>query len=430
MNARRSAAALAVSVVLGTAGAPAAFADGSPSPKPGAPRGSALPKALYGAKDPKFDGVWRQSLTILAQRSEGVESPAAAVAWLAGQQCADGGFAAYRADTKAPCDPKKGEFTDATAAAVQALAAAGGRGAAVEKGLGWLKQHQNKDGGWGLNPGSPSDANSTAAAIGAFTDAGQDPAKATARGGKSPYDALFALQLGCDAKKDERGAFAYLPEKGELHANGLATTAAALAATGHGFAVKPAGKDVPVQALSCEGAKGDDKAPRDRAEGADAAAAYLAATLAANGQHLTSALPGQKEQPDVGGTADAVLALAAGGHRDAATKALRWLQGKDADAVAWAKDQPAALAKLVLATRAAGGDPQDFAGTDLLRELNATGPAAPSPSATPGESQREKEKKNDNKDDGGFGVWWIVGIGAVAGIGIGFLLSGRKKQQL
>ncbi|MFC0600850.1 prenyltransferase/squalene oxidase repeat-containing protein [Streptomyces palmae] len=423
MNARRTAAALAVSVVLGTAGAPAAFADGSPSPKPAG--GPSLPKALYGDKDPQYDGVWRQSLTILAQHSVGLDSPAAAVDWLAGQQCADGGFTAYRADAKTPCDPKKGEFTDATAAAVQALAAAGGRGAVVDKGVDWLKQHQNKDGGWGLNPGSPSDANSTAAAIGAFAATEQDPAKATTSGGKSPYDALFALQLGCDAKKDERGAFAYLPEKDDaLHPDALASSAATLAATGHGFAVRPADKDVAIEAPSCAGSKGDDKASPDRAGAADSAAAYLSATLAANGQHLKSVLPGQKGQPDVGGTIDAVLALAAGGHREAAAKPLHWLMGKDAGAVAWAKGQPAALAKLVLATRAAGGDPRDFAGTDLVRELNATGPAASAPSA----DATEKNKEKDDDNGGGVSVWWVVAVGAVAGIGIGFLLSGRKKK--
>ncbi|MFH8367491.1 prenyltransferase/squalene oxidase repeat-containing protein [Streptomyces sp. NPDC018031] len=436
MNARRSAAALAVSVVLGTALAPAATAAGAARQDTPKPTASALPEALYGSGDPRFDGVWRQSLALLAQDASGLTPPAAAVDWLAGQQCADGGFAAYRDETATPCEPKKGEFSDATAAAVQALAAVGGRGAVVEKGIAWLKRQQNDDGGWGMNPGSPSDANSTATVIGAFAAAGEDPAGITsAKGGHSPYDALLALQLGCDADRDERGAFAYQPDKGKLHANPLATTAAALAAHGKGFVfdVAKADKtDKPLAPLDCDGGSGDDKAAREPAAGADAATAYLSAALAANGQHLNGTMPGQEKQPDVGGTADAVLALAAGGHREAAAKPLKWLTGKEAGAVAWAEDQPAALAKLILAGRAAGADPRDFGGTDLLRALGETGPGAGTPSADPSGTERKKDSENDkddNDDDGGYGVWWIVGVGAVMGIGIGFLLSGRKKQQ-
>ncbi len=35
------------------------------------------------------------------------------------------------------------------------------------------------------------------------------------------------------------------------------------------------------------------------------------------------------------------------------------------------------------------------------------------------------------KSDGGsaFGLWWFVGVCLVAGIGVGFLLSGRRKRQ-
>ena len=31
-------------------------------------------------------------------------------------------------------------------------------------------------------------------------------------------------------------------------------------------------------------------------------------------------------------------------------------------------------------------------------------------------------------DSGGANVWWIVGAGAAAGMGIGILLSGRRKK--
>ncbi|MFD4999398.1 prenyltransferase/squalene oxidase repeat-containing protein [Streptomyces buecherae] len=443
VHARRGAVALACAVAVGTAAAPlanAAGADEAPSaaasssaPAPGAQK---LPKGLYGAKDPKFDAVWRQSLAFLAQDAVGVTPATEAIDWLTQQQCADGGFPAFRPDTRKSCDPKKGEFSDATGAAVQALAAVEGRGADVAKGLDWLTRHQNKDGGWGMNPGSPSDPNSTAVVIGAFAAADKDPGKVTARSGKNPYDALRNFQLGCDAKQGERGAFGYLPDKdGKLSPNGLATADGALAAQGRGFLVAPAKRSgAEPKPLACDdGAKGDAAKAAGRQGTADAAAAYLAATLTAGDQHLTSAMPGAEPQPDYGSTADAVIALAAGGHKDAAQGPLKWLQASKSGALTWAKGDPGALAKLVLAAHAGGADPRAFGGTDLVEQLNATGPtpAAVSSDGEGKDGEDGKGEKDDKDDDGGgTGVWWVVGVGLVAGIGIGFLLSGRKKQRL
>ncbi|WP_458085937.1 prenyltransferase/squalene oxidase repeat-containing protein [Streptomyces malaysiensis] len=428
MNIRRSVAALslcaALCAALGAAAAPAAVADDGPAGRP---------EGLYGAKDPKFDGVWRQSLALLAQDAVGVAPAKSAIDWLAGQSCADGGFAAYRADTSKACDPKKGEFTDATAAAIQALAAVGGRAETVEKGIGWLKRHQNDDGGWGMNPGGPSDANSTAAAVGAFAATGQDPAKVTVgsgKSGKSPYDALLALQLGCAAKERERGAFAYTEDKGKLAANELATASAALAAQGKGFVFETVGKDsgADPEPLGCAGgAKGGADSPKDAAE---AALAQLSRVMSDTGAHLKSALPGAEDQPDFGGTADAVVALAAAEHSATASKPLQWLQSEDSGTAAWAKGDPGALAKLILAAHAAGANPRDFGGADLVQQLNATGPK-PETAAQGAESSDAKSEEKKDDDDGGVGgVWWTVGVCAVAGMGIGFLISGRKRRQL
>ncbi|MCC2277269.1 MULTISPECIES: prenyltransferase/squalene oxidase repeat-containing protein [Streptomyces] len=411
VHARRGAAALATAAVLGAAAAPAAFADGSPSP--------AAP-GLYGTKDPKFDGVFRQSLVLVAQGTTGLPDEAA-VNWLADQQCSDGGFAGYRADTGKACDPKAGEFTDATSAAVQGLAAAGGRSAAVQKGLDWLKGHQNEDGGWGMTPGAASDANSTSIAIGAFAAARQDPAKAVAKSGKSPYDALLSFQLGCDKKEDERGAFAYMPQKGELQANDLASAAAALAALGKGFgAGAPKQGDKPVKPLECTG---DENAkPQDAEAAADAVAGYLAKKLDADGGQLKSSMPGAPEGPDFGATADAVIALAAGGHREAAGKPLAWLESKDSKTAEWAKGDPGRLAKLILAAHTAGADPRAFGGTDLVRQLADTAPK-PQATATP---QAKEEKKDGGSDSS---RWWVLGAAFVASVGVGILLSGRMKKK-
>ncbi|EFF90770.1 secreted protein, partial [Streptomyces sp. e14] len=120
MNIRRCAAALAAVAVIGIPGSPAFAASPSPSGK------AALPDGLYGSTDPKYDGVWRQSLALLAQHTAGVRPAARAVDWLTGQQCADGSYAAFRADPARACDAKVMVDTNSTAAAVQALAALGG----------------------------------------------------------------------------------------------------------------------------------------------------------------------------------------------------------------------------------------------------------------------------------------------------------------
>lgn len=132
-------------------------------------------------------------------------------------------------------------------------------------------------------------------------------------------------------------------------------------------------------------------------------------------------MPGAKEQPDVGNTADAVVALAAGAHTTAAAKPLKWLEK---NAAGWAKQNgPAAYAQLVLAAHATGTDPRSFGGTDLVAALNATGPE-PAAAAT------KDGKDADGSKGGGFGLVWIIGIGLAIGAGIGFLLSSRKKTQL
>ncbi|MEU8648879.1 prenyltransferase/squalene oxidase repeat-containing protein [Streptomyces sp. NPDC048737] len=410
MNVRRSAAVLAATAVIGAA-TPAVAA--SPSPTPSV----AIPSGLYGTTDPTYDGVWRQSLALLAQDTVGVRPAEKAVDWLTGQQCANGSFAAFRADPATACDAKSMVDTNSTAAAVQALAALGGHEAAAKKAVGWLKSVQNADGGWGYTPGGASDTNSTAVVVGALAAAGEKPAEVV-KGGKSPYDALVGLALPCD----DGGAFAYQPDKqGTLTANADATAAGVLGALGAGLAAG-AGK------------KADDAAcaaPDTPRQAAANGAAHLAKAVAKNG-YLTSVLPGAENQPDYGNTADAVVALAAQGGAGQAGKPLAWLQR---NASAWAKQSgPAAWAQLVFAAHATGTDPRAFGGTDLVAALNATGPA---PQATDSAKEGTADEAGEADDtDGaeedpedGFGVWWTVGVFLVAGVGIGFLISGRRKQQ-
>ncbi|MFB7326766.1 prenyltransferase/squalene oxidase repeat-containing protein [Streptomyces sp. NPDC056190] len=403
MNFRRSAAALAAAVAVIGSAAPA-VADTSAGPSPSSP---ALPAGLYGTTDPQYDGVWRQSLALLAQHTMEVRPAAKAVDWLTGQQCADGSFAAFRAEPSKACDAKLMVDTNSTAAAVQALAALGGHDTVTGKAVSWLKSVQNKDGGWGYTPGGPSDTNSTSVVIGALAAVGQKP-ESVVKDGKSPYDALLAFALPCSG--DGAGAFAYQPDKkGKLAANADATAAAVVAALGQGMAPEGNGKDSEAR---CEDS-GKPSPDRAAANGAS----YLAQAVAKDG-HLTSSLPGSTDQPDFGNTADTVVALALQSGPAPAQKPLKWLE-KNSEA--WAKQSgPAAYAQLVFAARAAGADPRDFGGVDLVERLNATGPAP--------QAAAEKDTKDSAKSDSPFGVWWTVGVFLVAGVGIGFLLSGRKKQ--
>ncbi|MEU2419558.1 prenyltransferase/squalene oxidase repeat-containing protein [Streptomyces sp. NPDC007851] len=395
---RRSAAVLAATAVIGAATpATAALAAGTPSPS----ASTVLPAGLYGSADPKFDGVWRQSLALLAQRTVGVTPAAKAVDWLTGQQCADGSFAAFRAEPAAACDAKVTVDTNSTAAAVQALKAVGGHDDAVGKAVTWLKSVQNTDGGWGYTPGGGSDTNSTSVVVGALTAAG-------ARADRTPYDLLSKWSVRCG--RDGGGGLAYQPDKkGGLAANADATAAGVLAALGKGFVATP-GK-AQAQGPACA----DSSKALTRTQVARNGAAYLADTLSAKG-HLVSALAGAESQPDYGNTADAVVALAAQGWTEQARKPYAWLA---AHATPWAKlSGPAAYAELVFAAHAMGADPRDFGGTDLVASLAATGPAP-----------RSAAPHTEERTSSGAGVWWIVGTALVAGIGIGFLFSGRRKRQ-
>lgn len=419
MTVRRSAAALATTAVLLASAAPAAMA--APSPTPSAsPTVPADPHAgLYGTSDPTYDGVWRQSLAFLAQKIEYVTPSVESVNWLKLQQCDSGAFAAYR-DFHQPCDAKTMADTNATAAAVQALAELTGEKAAVENGIDWLASVQNDDGGWGYAPGSPSDANSTSVVVGAFARAGKKLADVTSSAGHTPYDLLNSLARPCGG--EDGGAFAYQPDKkGALAANADATAAAVLGTMGKGLA---AGSSNAVKAPACTPGTG-----LTTEQVAQNGAHWLTAAIGKTG-HLTQApMPGSETtepQPDFGNTADAVVALAASGHRDRAEAAITWLEKNSA---AWAKQSgPAAYAELILAAHATGTDARDFGGSDLVALLNATGPA-PAATAVPSPTPTGAQPAATSTGSSGFSVWWLIGVGLAIGAGIGFLLSNRRKDK-
>ncbi len=109
---------------------------------------------------------------VLALRQAGKAVPVASVQYIAHAQARSGGFSWARA--VAP-------DTDDTSAAVQALVAAGARGAPVSRAMAFLRKRENADGGFELRPGGPSNAQSTSWAVQAIVAAGAKPPAAAFR---------------------------------------------------------------------------------------------------------------------------------------------------------------------------------------------------------------------------------------------------------
>jgi hypothetical protein len=123
---------------------------------------AARPGALVNAT------IW----TMIALRQAGRPAPPALVLALRRAQRPSGGWGWSRGGAPDSND---------TAAAIQALRAAGVSGRPVERGLAYLRARQNRDGGFELGPGRTSDAQSTAWAIQAFLAAGRTPGAAAFR---------------------------------------------------------------------------------------------------------------------------------------------------------------------------------------------------------------------------------------------------------
>ncbi|MGA6167175.1 hypothetical protein [Amycolatopsis magusensis] len=205
---------------------------------------------LFGSADPTYDGAFRQGLALAALKAAKVPAThpqvAAATAWLTGQQCANGLWQAYRADTAVPCataDPAAfaGPDTNSTGMAVQGLAAYG-KLPAAKKVLSSLAAVRSADGGFAYiaAPGQASDPNSTALAIQAIVAAGGKPGNA--------YAALASFQLGCADPVADRGAFFY---PGSRAVNLLATVQAVPAAAGKAFPLAPSTPSAAVPEVPC-----------------------------------------------------------------------------------------------------------------------------------------------------------------------------------
>jgi iron complex transport system substrate-binding protein len=106
---------------------------------------------------------------VIALRAAGRAAPAASVRYLLRRQHASGGWS---------WAPRGAPDSNDTAAAIQALRAAGVRGRPIDRAVAFLRRHQNRDGGFELVANRGSDAPSTAWAIQGLLAAGREPGAA------------------------------------------------------------------------------------------------------------------------------------------------------------------------------------------------------------------------------------------------------------
>ena len=317
---------------------------------------------LYGAGDPTYDGVYRQSLSILALEATGRDIPKPALRWLKRQQCDDGGFTAYRADTTAACpapDPVNyaGQDSNSTALAVAALWHTGAKKQA-RKAASWLSTRSNPDGGWAYypGPGATSETNSTALVLAALKLTGKKPS--------SKY--LRSVQLPCQASGTVPGGLRYDSSSTDVNDNATAQ-AAWLLGGGLGLpASRPAAKKAPRAECKDVGVKAAPKQVAGSARG------YLTERL----ESVGGALPygGGYPGTDHVGSAQAALALAQAGAGRKALKATVKSLRKNAQTwiTANGDDSPGALAMLILVADATGNSPKDFGDMNLLSRLAKT----------------------------------------------------------
>jgi LPXTG-motif cell wall-anchored protein len=179
------------------------------------------PSGLFGSQDATYDGAFRQGLSLLALHGAGVDSSSGA-AWLSDQQCADGGWTAYRADTSVPCpaaDPVTfaGPDTNSSALAAEALHALGVTPA--HDPVAWFTSVRSSGGGFDYlgDPTQAADANSTGLVTQALLALTGSPDTAG-------VSALEAFQAGCTAAAADRGGLAFQPPStGDLVPDEVAT---------------------------------------------------------------------------------------------------------------------------------------------------------------------------------------------------------------
>ena len=303
-------------------------------------------KGLYGASAPTFDGVFRQAIAMIGLNAAGARPSTAAVNWLLRQQCANGSFESYRANTSAPCTPGNpdtftGSNVQQTALAAIALYQSN-RTAQARRAIVWLIDSQNADFGFPTFRGGVSDANSTGLALLALqTIQPQD------RSARIPNAKRFlrSLQVRCASG----GGLAY--QRG-MPADVISSSQAYLGLVG-GLPVEPRAS----------------LRPNPRCSSATAAnvGSYLARPMTQTGALANAFGPGL----DYTSTSVALLGFVSEGvGREAVRRGLRTLQ---ANARTYAlKDgaaDPAAAGLLLMVARATDTNPRAFGGVNVVSAL-------------------------------------------------------------
>lgn len=200
-----------------------------------APSGRFSDRSAFG----DFSNAFGQSYAVVALNRNG-GAPAAAVTFLARQQCADGGFPSdFGAQ---PCVSD----VDATAQVTQALRSAG-RTVAAAKGITWLASKQQSGGGLAALDGTGTpNANSTGLAGQAFADAGR--VVPAVRAGVF----LTRLQVRCAGPVADRGAIPFDSSGFDPATAPRATAQAVLGLTGVGLSrLSAAGSKPAAPVLAC-----------------------------------------------------------------------------------------------------------------------------------------------------------------------------------
>ena len=157
-------------------------------------------------------GTFDQGLIFSALKAVGQTADAAAVGWLTGQQCSNGGWTVPNQAIGGGCteDPTGGTGPDnqTTSVVLQGLSAQGALTSVVKAGaLNYYTSGQDTDGGWSYEPSSvaqpqQTDSQSTGLVIQALLALGLSPTSSTfTSSGHSPVSALlsFVVTSGSDA---------------------------------------------------------------------------------------------------------------------------------------------------------------------------------------------------------------------------------------
>lgn len=320
---------------------------------------------LFGSQDPTYDGVFRQSLALIALSSQDMPIPPTAARWLIDQQCADGAFEAYRADPAARCkdsdlDTYSGKDTNSTAMAAMALTLIGQESRA-RKAISWLESTQNADGGIPWLKGGTSDSSSTALTMLALRTVGE-PVASFRNAGRSLRMYLRTTVLGCKYPKGQQGAVSFM-KSGPLVASDM-TTAQVTAALSLAWPISRAVSLAPATRLNCPAG-----VPNSLSELRAVIAGYSAHRLATTNSQIPSAFGSGTDWSSTAWTVLGLVAARVGGK--AVPQAVAGLKANVQDAIRGSDDsvEVGKVSLMLLVAKSQGETGTSFGGVNLRRSL-------------------------------------------------------------